>query len=125
MMNDRVISTERGIFIFDRMQTMWTSCDNSLRLHFIQYFNIGRGQAKEDIFPSRAASGITRALLILSEHREINFCGVQYLCKSLRDLLGAGIGRGGAPDPPKNFGLGIRFNRRNIESRRPFHSVRL
>src|SRR5215216_1766601 len=123
MMDDCVMATKRWIFILDRMQTMWTSCHDSLRLDFIQYLNIRRGEPKENIFASRAASGISIALFVLSEYREIHSCRIQNFCERLRGLLGAGVRRGGASDPPQNLRFRILFNCWDIESLRPFHAV--
>src|SRR5215208_2466546 len=109
-MNDFIVAPKSRIFIFDRVQTMRAGCHNSLRFYLVEYFHVCRGEAKENILASCAASGITRALLILSKYCEVDPCRVQNFCKCLGSLLGARIGCRGTANPPQNVGFGILFD---------------
>src|SRR6266540_6662439 len=123
MVYNLVVATERGIFILDRMQTMWAGCHNSLWFYFIQEFNICGSQPEENIFTSRAPGRITCALFVLSKNREIDACRIQYFGKGLGSLLSARICCGRTADPPQNIRLRIFLNGWDVQSLCPFHSV--
>src|SRR5688572_10907084 len=110
MMNDGIVPAKSRIFILDCMQTVRTSCHNSIWLYCIQNFNICRSQTEENIFPSGAASRISVTLLVLSEDRIINPGRIQNFGKGLGGLLGTRVGGGGAPDPPQEIGFRILFD---------------
>src|SRR5687768_15764297 len=102
-MDDLVIATQFGIFVFDDIKTMRTGSDDLFNAVIIQELDVVIGHHLEKEFVPGSAGRVAGTHFLFAQYRVIDSHLAEDGCKSLRDLLGPLIKAAGTSHPEEDL----------------------
>ncbi len=118
-----VVPAELPVLVSDGVHAVRAGRDDQFRVDAVEGGDVLLGKALVQELVAGAAGAVAGAGFLLAEHGVVHACPVEQLHEAARDLLRAGVVRGGAADPVDDVRGGVLVDGGDAQALRPFEAL--